>query len=112
MERMAHSLVKAGLFGFENLDQALAADADRSRPKASIRRPSRRTSTSSSDDRRRKPKRCSVTSSRAAGRSSGIQLDDTIAKAKFSHPHGGEVTIEWDIERAKKAGLLGKQGDM
>lgn len=35
-------------------------------------------------------------------------LNDTQASATFSHPYGGTVKIDWDIERAKKAGLLSK----
>jgi hypothetical protein len=36
--------------------------------------------------------------------------DHTDAKvsATFTHPAGGELTIDWDMERAKKAGLGGK----
>ena len=48
----------------------------------------------------------------AGGTVEWIQLDDTIAKAKFSHPQGGEQIIDWDIERARKAGLVGKPGGM
>ena len=28
--------------------------------------------------------------------------------AEFSHPQGGKVTIDWDLDRAKRAGLIGK----
>ena len=31
------------------------------------------------------------------------KLDDTISDATFSHPHGGEARIVWDMERVKKA---------
>lgn len=37
-----------------------------------------------------------------------MQLSESQAEAVFSHPQGGEVTIKWDIEMAKKAGLTGK----
>lgn len=36
------------------------------------------------------------------------KLDDTMADATFSHPSGGSVRITWDLERAKTAGLAGK----
>lgn len=36
------------------------------------------------------------------------ELSDRKASATFSHAAGGTVTIDWDIERAKKAGLIGK----
>lgn len=35
------------------------------------------------------------------------QLDDTVAAATFSHPAGGSVRIDWTLDRAQKAGLLG-----
>lgn len=35
-------------------------------------------------------------------------LTDVLASATFSHPQGGTVKIDWDIERVKKAGLIGK----
>ena len=42
----------------------------------------------------------------AGGVVSWHELSDARACATFSHPKGGEVTIDWDLERAKKAGLL------
>ena len=36
------------------------------------------------------------------------KLDDTIADATFSHPAGGSLRITWDMNRAKTAGLGGK----
>jgi len=44
----------------------------------------------------------------AGGTVHWVELSDTKAVAEFSHPQGGKVTIDWDIERAKRAGLLGK----
>ena len=44
----------------------------------------------------------------AGGKVEWQSLDDTCAKAKFSHPQGGSVTIEWDTARARRAGLDGK----
>jgi len=35
-------------------------------------------------------------------------LTDDIADATFSHPQGGKVRITWDMERAKTAGLAGR----
>lgn len=42
----------------------------------------------------------------AGGRVTWNRLDDECADATFSHPQGGEVTINWTIARATKAGLL------
>jgi len=36
-------------------------------------------------------------------------LDDTIADATFSHPVGGTARISWDMARAERAGLAGKE---
>lgn len=36
------------------------------------------------------------------------RLDDECADATFSHPQGGTVRITWDMARATKAGLAGK----
>jgi hypothetical protein len=44
----------------------------------------------------------------AGGKVQWISLDDKRAEATFSHPAGGTVTIAWDIERAKRAALSGK----
>jgi len=35
-------------------------------------------------------------------------LTDDLADATFSHPQGGKVRITWDMERAKQAGLAGR----
>lgn len=37
-----------------------------------------------------------------------IELTDTCAKAEFSHPKGGSLVLDWTIERAKAAGLAGR----
>ena len=42
----------------------------------------------------------------AGGSIEWIETNDKKAIAKFSHPKGGSITIEWTIERAKQAGLL------
>jgi hypothetical protein len=42
----------------------------------------------------------------AGGTIEWIETNDKKAIAKFTHPRGGTITIEWTIERAKQAGLL------
>lgn len=32
---------------------------------------------------------------------------DELVSGTFTHPQGGEITVDWDMERAKRAGLLG-----
>jgi hypothetical protein len=42
------------------------------------------------------------------GKIKWIKISDSVCSAKFSHAQGGEVEIEWTIERAQKAGLTSK----
>lgn len=44
----------------------------------------------------------------SGGKIKWIELSDTCAKAEFSHPSGGTLTIDWTMERAKAAGIGGK----
>lgn len=44
----------------------------------------------------------------SGGRVEWLQHSDQCCEAKFSHPQGGEITVRWDLEKAKKADLLGK----
>ena len=49
----------------------------------------------------------------SGGRVEWQELTDSRAAAYFSHPMAPKpILIDWDMERAKKAGLLGKTGDM
>jgi len=41
----------------------------------------------------------------AGGKVEWVELTDTKVVGKFSHPSGGTVTIDWDMDRAKRAGL-------
>ena len=111
LERWAHSLVKSRMFGLDNVDQAMSlmliAQAEGKHPAIIARdfhiidgRPSKKSEAMLRDFLG------------GGGLVQWIKLDDTTAKAKFSHPLGGEVEIEWDLARAQKAGLVGKKGDM
>lgn len=44
----------------------------------------------------------------AGGSIKWLLRTDTEAKLWLYHPAGGELTVSWTIERAKKAGLVGK----
>jgi hypothetical protein len=44
----------------------------------------------------------------AGGKIEWHERSDTKADATFSHPQGGQVRVAWDMERARKAGLSGK----
>ena len=107
MERMATSIVKSGLFGIQNTDQAMAlmtiAVAEGKHPAIIARdfniiqgRPAKKAEAMMRDF-------CA-----AGGSVKWHALDDALADATFSHPQGGSVRITWDLERAKQAGLAGK----
>ena len=109
-ERMAHSLVKSGLFGLQTPDQALAlmaiAEAEGKHPAIIARdfniisgRPAKKAEAMMRDF-------CA-----AGGTVTWHALDDTIADATFAHPQGGTVRITWDMARAQQAGLTSR-GDM
>ena len=42
---------------------------------------------------------------KAGGRIKYIASDDTKCEVEFSHEQAGSITIKWDIEKAKKAGI-------
>lgn len=44
----------------------------------------------------------------AGGKAEWLERTDECVKATFSHPNGGTVTVDWDTDRAKQAGLLSK----
>lgn len=44
----------------------------------------------------------------AGGKITWRKLDDAQAEAEFSHPTGGTIVIGWDLDKAKRAGLAGK----
>ena len=109
-ERMAHSLVKSGLFGLQGVDQALAlmaiAEAEGKHPAIIARdfniiqgRPAKKAEAMMRDF-------CA-----AGGTVKWHALDDTIADATFAHPQGGTARITWDMARAQQAGLTSR-GDM
>jgi hypothetical protein len=53
--------------------------------------------------------RASLSRFQAAGGSiQWLDRSDAKVSAKFSHPKGGELTIEWTMKRAEQAGLTGK----
>jgi hypothetical protein len=47
----------------------------------------------------------------AGGKVRWSEMTDTCAKATFSHPSGGEVTIDWTIERARKTKVWNAKKD-
>jgi hypothetical protein len=102
VERMAVAIAKSGLFGVKTPEQAMAlmlvAQAEGLHPATAAR---------DYDIIQGRPAKKSEAMLRSflqnGGRVEWLQLDDSCAKAKFSHPQGGEVTIEWDMKRVAKA---------
>jgi hypothetical protein len=107
MERMATSIAKSGLFGMKTVDQALAlmvvAAAEGKHPgsvaaeyhiiqgKASL-----------------KADAMLARFQQAGGKVEWHDHTDTKVSATFSHSQGGSLRIDWDLARAKAAGLGGK----
>jgi len=107
IQQLATSIAASGLFGIKTPDQALAlmmiAQAEGRHPALAARdydvisgRPAKKAEAMQRDF---------LT---AGGRIEWHALADDLADATFSHPQGGSVRITWDMARAKKAALLGK----
>lgn len=111
MERMAASMAKSGLFGFKQPEQLfslmLLAQAEGKHPALVARdydfiqgRPSKKSEAMLRDFQA------------SGGKVEWHELSDKKADATFSHPVGGTVRIDWDMQRAEQAGLSGKDGGM
>lgn len=106
MTRMAEAVVKSGLFGVKTNDQALAlmlvAQAEGMHPMTACQefhiingQPSR------------KAWAMQARFQAAGGTIQWHDRTDAKVSATFSHPVGGTITVDWDMDRATKAGLLG-----
>jgi hypothetical protein len=112
VQRMATAFAKSGLFGVKDPDQALAlmlyAQASGRHPALIMRdydviqgRLAKKSETMLRDFQA------------SGGRVQWTKYDDTGVTGVFSHPLSATpVTVDWDMERAKKAGLAGKDGGM
>ncbi len=107
IERMAVAVAQSGLFGIKTKEQALAlmciAQAEGRHPALAARdydiiqnRPAKKAEAMLRDFLE------------AGGKVQWVKLTDTEAEATFSHPAGGTATISWDMQRAQKAGIGGK----
>ena len=107
IRQMAEAVAKSGLFGMKTTDQAMAlmliAHAEGLHPAIAARdyhiiqgRPSK-----SAEAMQR-------SFLALGGKIEWNDLTDEKCSATFSHPQGGTVTVEWDLARAKRAGLEGK----
>jgi hypothetical protein len=107
MQRLAASLVKSNMFGIKDVDQALAlmsiAVAEGRHP-ATVAR-----DFDIIQGRQAKKAEAMQRDSLAAGmRIEWHENTDEACEATFSHPTGGTVRIRWDMARAQRAGLTGK----
>jgi hypothetical protein len=112
MQRMAVAIAKSGLFGVKDADQALSlmmiAQAEGKHPALIARdydviqgRPAKKSEAILRDFQA------------SGGRVEWHQRDDKGASATFSHPLAPKpVKIDWDLARAKQAGLMDKNGGM
>jgi hypothetical protein len=108
---MAEAVAKSKLFGMKTADEAMAlmliAHAEGLHPAIAAR---------DYHIIQGKPAKSSEAMLRSflslGGKVEWHALTDEKAEATFSHPQGGSVRIGWDIARAKKAGLLDKNGSM
>lgn len=107
MEKLAAAMAKSQLFGVKTQEQALVlmmmAQADGMHPAVAARdyhiiqnRPAL------------KADAMLARFQQAGGRVRWVDLTDTKCTGEFSHPAGGTASISWDIERATKAGLAGR----
>lgn len=107
MEHLADSVARCGLFGIKTKEQALVlmaiSQAEGRHPALAARdydiiqgRPAKKAEAMLRDFMS------------SGGKVEWHELSDAKADATFSHPQGGSARISWDTERAKTAGLLGK----
>jgi hypothetical protein len=108
IQSMAQAITKSGLFGIKQSDQAVAlmlvAQSEGRHP-ASV--------ASEYDIIQGRPALKSQAAlarfQAAGGKIQWIERSDSKASAKFSHPSGGELLVEWTFSQATAAGLTGKQ---
>jgi len=104
LEKMGKYIAESGLFGVKNPTQAVAlmliAQAEGRHPASAAQdyhiiqgRPSLKSDT------------MLARFQGSGGKVEWVTYTDTKVAGKFSHPSGGTVTVDWDMERAKKAGL-------
>lgn len=107
MQTMAEAIAQSGLFGIKTPTQALAlgllCQAEGRHPAEAARdyhiiqgRPTL------------KADAMLARFQQAGGRVEWTRYDDQAVVGVFSHPSGGKLTLEWTMERAKAAGLAGK----
>lgn len=108
IQLMADAIAKSNLFGIKKPEEAMAlmliAQAEGSHPAIAMRdyqliqgKPAL------------KADAMLARFQSAGGKVEWLELTDKRVAAKFSHPSGGSVSIDWDIKRADAAGLASKE---
>jgi len=107
VERIAHAFAQSRMFGVSDPNAALSlcllAQAEGQHPAIAFRdysiiqgKPAKKAEAMQRDFLQ------------SGGKIEWLELTDDCVKAKFSHPAGGTATIDWTMERARAAGLGGK----
>ncbi len=107
IERLAKSMANSGMFGVKTPEAALAvmmmAQADGLHPAKAMQeyhviegRPAL------------KADALMARFQAAGGKVQFHEYTDALCSATFSHPSGGSLKVEWDMARAKQAGLSGR----
>ncbi len=108
LEKMAHTIVKSGLFGMKDQSQAMAlmllCQASGMHPMKAVQRydiiqgrPALKSQTMLADFKK------------AGNQVRWIRRDDRVCEAEFADRQGNVITIKWTMEMAQKAGLADKQ---
>lgn len=111
IERVANVVAKSGLFGVKSVESAMAvmllAQSEGVHPMEAVK-----------DWHIMEIKGRTIVSMKAEAMLSRFQeaggkvvwhkLSDDAVSATFSHPQGGEATIDWDVARATRANLINK----
>lgn len=107
MEKIGEKIAKSGLFGVKSADQAVAlmlvAQSEGRNPMEAARdyhiiqgRPALKSDA------------MLARFQLAGGKVEWKEITDTRVVGVFSHPQGGTATIDWDMKRAERAKLTGK----
>jgi hypothetical protein len=107
LEKMGRAIAVSGLFGMKTTEQACAlmliAQAEGKHPAIAARdydiiqgRPAL------------KSRAMLARYQESGGKMEWLERTDTVCKAKFTHPDGGTLIVDWSMDRAKRAGLAGK----
>ncbi len=108
MQTLATAIAKSGLFGIKTPDQALALMAI---SQAEGRHPALAAAEYHIIQNRPALKADAMLArfQAAGGKVEWTAYSDAKCIAKFSHPSGGTVTVDWDMDRARRAGLADRE---